>query len=210
MLNHKIEKAIEHLSKNDYVLSRLIKNFGTCNLLPHKKYFFALLRAITGQQLSMRAAAAIDKKFMSYFNHTPTPEQILNSSDSELRALGLSNAKVKYVKDLSAKILSGEVNLKGISNKSDEEIISQLTKVKGIGIWTVHMFLIFTLGRLNVLPYSDLGIRKAVMLNYGLKKLPDEKKVIKVARENKWHPYCTIASIYLWKSLDNQFESLLK
>ncbi|MEJ5351515.1 MAG: hypothetical protein WHS65_07990 [Melioribacteraceae bacterium] len=207
MLNNEITKAIEYLSKNDNVLSRLIKNYGTCKIEPHKKYFFALLRAITGQQLSMYAAASIEKKLMLYFNNKPTPELILQTSDENLRTIGLSNAKIKYIKDLSEKVLNKKITLRGISKMSDEEIINELTKVKGIGIWTVHMFLIFTLGRLNVLPYTDLGIRKAVMLNYGLKNLPDSNKVIKIAKEKNWHPYCTIASIYLWKSLNNQPES---
>lgn len=207
MLNKEITKAIEYLSKNDNVLSRLIKNYGTCKIEPHKKYFFALLRAITGQQLSMYAAASIEKKLMSYFNNKPTPELILQTSDENLRTIGLSNAKIKYIKDLSEKVINKKITLRGISKMSDEEIINELTKVKGIGIWTVHMFLIFTLGRLNVLPYTDLGIRKAVMLNYGLKNLPDSNKVIKIAKEKNWHPYCTVASIYLWKSLNNQPES---
>lgn len=207
MLNNEITKAIEYLSKNDNVLSRLIKNYGTCKIEPHKKYFFALLRAITGQQLSMYAAASIEKKLMSYFNNKPTPELILQTSDENLRTIGLSNAKIKYIKDLSEKVINKKITLRGISKMSDEEIINELTKVKGIGIWTVHMFLIFTLGRLNVLPYTDLGIRKAVMLNYGLKNLPDSIKVIKIAKEKNWHPYCTVASIYLWKSLNNQPES---
>ncbi len=203
MLNNNIEKAIRHLSKNDNVLSTLIKNFGTCKIVTHKKYFFALLRAITGQQLSMRVATAIDKKFMSYFKYKPTPELILSTSDKNLRDLGLSNSKVKYIKDLSKKIISKHITLKGISKRSDEEILNELTKVKGIGVWTVHMFLIFTLGRINVLPYTDLGIRKAIMLNYGLNELPDSEEVIKIAKEKKWAPYCTVASIYLWKSLNN-------
>jgi len=207
MLNNEITKAIKYLSKNDNVLSRLIKNYGTCKIEPHKKYFFALLRAITGQQLSMNAAASIEKKLMSYFNNKPTPELVLQTSDENLRTIGLSDAKIKYIKDLSEKVINKEITLRGISKMSDEEIINELTKVKGIGIWTVHMFLIFTLGRLNVLPYTDLGIRKAVMLNYGLKNLPDSNKVIKIAKEKNWHPYCTVASIYLWKSLNNQPES---
>lgn len=108
------------------------------------------------------------------------------------------------MKDLSQKILNKEISLKKIGLKSDDDIINELTKVKGIGVWTVHMFLIFTLGRINVLPYSDLGIRKGVMLNYGLKKLPDEKKILKMAKDNNWHPYCSIVSLYLWQSLDNK------
>lgn len=203
-MKFEILNGIEHLSKHDKVLSTLIKNYGICNLQPHKKYYNLLLRSIVGQQLSVTAADAIADRFFNYFNHKPKPENILKTPHEELRALGLSNAKVKYVKDLSQKIIDGEVKLKDFTSKTDEEIISELTVVKGIGVWTVHMFLIFTLARLNVLPYSDLGIRKGVMLNYGLKKLPDERKIFKIAKENNWNPYCSIVSLYLWQSLDNK------
>ena len=203
MQNAEINRAIKHLSKHDNTLSTIIKNIGIINLMPHKKYFNALLDAIIGQQLSMYAADKIAFRFMNLFNNNPLPEQILKAEDASLRAVGLSNAKVKYVKDLSEKILSREINLKGLSKKSDEEIILELIKVKGIGVWTSHMFLIFTLGRLNVLPYSDLGIRKAVMSNYNLKKLPDEKKIKSISTMNNWDPYCSVVSIYLWKSLNN-------
>ena len=203
-MKFEILNGIEHLSKHDKVLSTLIKNYGICNLQPHKKYYNLLLRSIVGQQLSVTAANAIGKKFFSYFNSKPTPEEILKTPHEQLRMLGLSNAKVKYVKDLSQKILDGKIKLKGFASKTDDEIINELTVVKGIGVWTVHMFLIFTLGRMNVLPYTDLGIRKGVMLNYGLKKLPDEKKIFKIAETNNWHPYCSIASLYLWQSLDNK------
>lgn len=203
MQNAEIKRAIKHISKHDNTLSTIIKNIGIINLTPHKKYFNALLDAIIGQQLSTSAADKIASRFMNLFNNKPVPEQILKAEDASLRAAGLSNAKVKYVKDLAEKILSREINLKWLSKKSDEEIIFELTKVKGIGVWTSHMFLIFTLGRLNVLPHSDLGVRKAVMLNYNLKKLPDEKKIRSISKKNNWNPYCSIVSLYLWRSLDN-------
>jgi len=199
---NKIANALKHLSKNDNTLSTLIKKIGTCNLQPRRKYFNLLVRSIVGQQLSVTAANAISKKFFDYFNQKPTPEKLIKTSHEVLRSLGLSNAKARYVKDLSQKIIDGKVSLKNISRLSDEQIIEELTKVKGIGIWTAHMFLIFTLGRFNVLPYSDLGIRKAVMLNYGLRKLPNEKKIFKLSKENNWHPYCSVACLYLWESLD--------
>lgn len=210
MIKTSTEEAIEHLSKNDKVLSQLIKKFGTCNLQPHNQYFNSLLRSIIGQQLSVKAAASIYRRFIEYFNHKPRPEDLLQVEDRILRGFGLSNSKVKYVKDLSQKVISKEINIHRLSNKSDETIIAELTKVKGIGGWTAQMFLIFTLGRPDVLPVTDLGIRKAIMLNYGLKKLPDEKKINKIAVEKGWHPYCSIASLYLWKSLDSKFETIMK
>lgn len=202
MQNHELQTATDHLVKQDKVLSTIIKNIGIINLTPHTQYFNPLLRAIIGQQLSVQAASSIHKRFMKHFDNKPHPELILSTEDLTLRSLGLSNAKVKYVKDFSQKILSKEIRLEGLSKKSDEEIIEELTMVKGIGVWTVHMFLIFTLGRPNVLPFSDLGIRKAIMLNYGLRKLPDEKKIVRIAKKNNWHPHCSVASLYLWRSLE--------
>ena len=198
------ENGIKHLIKHDKILSTIIKKYGTRNLTPHRKYFNLLLGAIISQQLSVKAADSIQKRFMAYFKNNPRPDSVLATEDLTLRGFGLSNAKVKYVKNLSAKILSGEVKLRGIAKKTDSEIIAELTKVKGIGVWSAHMFLIFNLARMNILPTGDLGIRKAVMLNYCLKKMPTEEKVAKIAFMNNWHPYCTVASIYLWQSLDGK------
>ena len=205
MQNAEIKRAIKHLSQHDYTLSTIIKNIGIINLTSHRQYFNSLLDAIIGQQLSVSAADKISLRFFDLFDKKPLPEQILDTSDITLRSVGLSNAKVKYVKDLSSKILTKEINLNRLSKMSDEEIIAKLTIVKGIGVWTSHMFLIFTLGRLNILPFSDLGIRKAVMLNYRLRKLPNEKKIRSIAKKYNWDPYCSVVSRYLWKSLDNNF-----
>lgn len=202
MENIEIRNGILHLSKNDKSLAGIIKKAGRCTLRAHRNYYYSLLENIVGQQLSMRVAEVICARFMGYFKDTPTPEVILKTDDQILRGLGLSNAKVKYVKDLSQKLLDGEVSLKNINKKSDEEIIEELTKVKGIGIWTAHMFLIFTLCRMNVLPVGDLGIKRAIMLNYNLGQMPDEEIIREIARKNKWHPYNTLASWYLWKSLE--------
>ncbi|MCX6169729.1 MAG: hypothetical protein NTX65_10325 [Ignavibacteriales bacterium] len=210
MPKSEIALAVKHLSKHDKVLSTIIKNFGIINLTSHKKYFELLLCSIIGQQLSVYAAASIEKRFLNLFNNNPLPDLVLQTDDLVLRSVGLSNSKVKYVKDLSQKIISGELKLKGFSKMSDDEIIAELTKVKGIGIWTSHMFLIFTLGRLNVLPVGDLGIRKSIMVNYRLKKLPEDKTIHSIAKNNGWHPYCSVASLYLWRSLDTKGESQLK
>src|SRR3989339_1106006 len=205
MQNAEIKRAIKHLSQHDYTLSTIIKNIGIINLTPHRQYFNSLLDAIIGQQLSVSAADKISLRFFNLFDKKPLPEQVLETSDNILRSVGLSNAKVKYVKDLSWKITTKEIHLNKLIKMPDNEIIAELTKVKGIGVWTSHMFLIFTLGRLNVLPFSDLGIRKAVMLNYRLRKLPDEKKIRSIAKKYNWDPYCSVVSRYLWKSLDNNF-----
>ncbi len=202
MSENEILTAITHLSKNDKVLSTIIKKYGTCNLRPHKQYFNDLLKAIIGQQLSIKAAAAIEKRFFDQFGIKPKPEHIVSTDNNIFRSIGISNAKTNYIKDLCRKYISGELNLKNLNKKNNEEIINELTKVKGIGIWSAHMFLIFTLGRLNILAYSDFGVRKAIMLNYRLRKLPDEKKVFQIAKKNNWSPFNSIACLYMWKTLD--------
>jgi DNA-3-methyladenine glycosylase II len=201
-----IENGINQIYTNDKRLAAIIDIAGTCNLLPKKDYYQAILRAIVGQQLSITVARVIIQRFMQYYKNKPLPETILVTPDETLRGLGLSYAKIKYIKDLSANIISGKIHFRGLHKKNDDLIITEFTKVKGIGIWTVQMFLMFTLGRLNVLPAGDLGIRKAIMKLYGLKKLPDEKKIISISKKNRWPPYNSIASWYLWRSIDMKNE----
>jgi DNA-3-methyladenine glycosylase II len=202
MISDQIEKGILHLSSNDPKLAGVIMKAGICTLRPRRNYFFWLLKAIISQQLSGLAAQSIISRFFNFYNGRPEAGLILETPDEILRTLGLSYQKIRYVKDLSQKLHSGEIKLKGISAASDEEIITILTRVTGIGIWTVHMFLIFNLNRLNVLPLNDLGIRKGVMKVYKLKELPDEKKIISISKRYNWSPYNSIASWYLWKSLE--------
>ncbi|MEW6652994.1 MAG: DNA-3-methyladenine glycosylase 2 family protein [Bacteroidota bacterium] len=204
MHKSEFEKGIKHLCKHDKILRDIIKNYGIRNLRSHRKYFNLLLNTIISQQLSTKAADAIQKRFMDFFSNNPQPELVLAADNSVLRGLGLSNAKVTYVKDLSQKVISKELKLAGISILTDDEVIAELTKVKGIGVWSAQMFLMFTLGRPNILPTGDLGIRKAVMLNYNLKKLPTEQRIEEAAKKNKWHPFCTIACLYMWRSLDGK------
>ena len=197
-----IENGIDHIYNNDKRLATVIDAAGGCDLKPKKDYYHALLRSIVGQQLSTVVADVIRERFFGYFDNKPLPEKIVSTPDQKLRNLGLSWAKVKYVKDLSQNIINKQVHFRGLNRMSDEDIISEFTKVKGIGAWTVHMFLIFTLGRLNVLPVSDLGIKRAAKLNYNLRKLPGEERLIKLSKQNGWAPYNSIASWYLWKSID--------
>ena len=208
MQNNEIAKALQHLSAKDKTLLRIIKKSPKCNLVPHRKYYLSLLKAIVGQQLSVASARAINTRFLHFYEGDPKPEKIINTKDEKLRELGLSFAKIKYVKDLSNKIMSKEISFRNINKKSDDQIIEELTKVKGVGVWTVHMFLMFTLGRINVLPSGDLGIKKAIMLNYGLKKMPTEEKVKQVAEKNNWSPYNSVAAWYLWRSLQMKPESI--
>jgi len=202
MNSNQIVKGIKHIYNNDVKIANIIDIVGECNLKPHKNYYYSLLKAIVGQQLSLKAASSINKRFFSYFNGKPSAQKILTAENLTLRNLGLSWAKVKYVKALSQKIIDKEISFRNINNKTNDEIIYELTKVKGIGIWTVHMFLIFTLGRLDVLPVKDLGLKNAVKIIYGLRKLPDENKIKTISKKNNWQPYHSIASWYLWKSLE--------
>jgi len=196
--------AVKHFLKNDVSIYSIINKHDPIFLKRRRNYFIHLCNSIIGQQLSVYSAKAIINNFLSFFKNKPTPESIMKTDISSLRSLGLSNAKAKYVKDLSNKLLNKEINLRGISEKSDSEILDELTKVKGIGSWTVHMFLIFVLGRKNILPSGDLGIKKAIMLNYHLKNLPTDKEVIRISKKKNWSPYNSYASLFLWKSIDGE------
>ncbi len=197
-----IENGITHIYKNDPSLAKIIDLSSICNLSPKRNHYLTFLRSIINQQLSTKSAAAIYQRFLTYYNNKPLPEKIKNTPAINLREVGLSNAKVSYVKDFSEKIISGEIHFRGLSKKSDAEIIEEFTKVKGIGEWTVQMFLIFNLCRLNVLPVKDQGIKRGAMITYRLRKIPDSKKLIQLSKKNKWAPYNSIASWYLWMALE--------
>ena len=202
MISREIENGIIHIYKNDPSLARIIDISSPCNLKPKRDHFRTILRSIINQQLSSAAAASIYKRLLIYYNFKLLPDKIINTGDSDLRTLGISNAKVRYIKDFSEKIIKGEIQFRGLNKKSDNEIIEEFTNVKGIGEWTVQMFLIFNLCRLNVLPVKDQGIKHGAMIVYDLKKLPDEKKLLKISVQNQWTPYNSIASWYLWMALE--------
>ncbi len=162
----------------------------------------ALARAIVGQQLSTKAAASIWSKLLDQFGgKTPTPEQLLRKRKETLRKAGLSNAKVEFLRDLAGRVKDGRVDLKGLRELSDEDIVAELVEVKGIGSWTAEMFLIFHLGRPDVVSVGDLGIRRAVQIAYGLDELPGPEEMERISDE--WRPHRTLACLYLWRSLDN-------
>jgi len=199
-----LKRAVKHLSYYDGTLKQIIKKVGFCRLKPHKKYFETLVDAIVSQQLSLRAADTIFGRFKLLFKDNgsfPSPEQIIAMDDIKLRGCGLSNAKVKYVKDLSIKAADGTIKLNKLGVLPDEEIISELIQVKGIGVWTAHMFLIFCLARLNVLPAGDLGFKNAVKKNYKLKKFPSEARIEEISKKFSWRPYRSVAAWYHWQSL---------
>ena len=160
----------------------------------------ALLRAIVGQQLSTKAARTIHRRVCEIFGGTtPSPEQLLEASEADLRGAGLSGRKVEYVRDLAAHVLSGELELDRLADLSDEEAIEEIVAVRGLGQWTAEMFLLFHLERPDVLSGGDLGIRKAVQVEYGLEEMPAPSRVLEIGEP--WRPHRSLASLYLWESL---------
>ncbi len=163
----------------------------------------ALLRSIVGQQLSTKAARTIYGRITDLFGGaTPTPAALLEADPDALRAAGLSRPKISYMRDLAARVESGDLEIDRLGELGDEEVAAQLTAVKGLGQWTVDMFLIFHLGRPDILPVGDLGIRRAVERAYGLDGLPDAATLTRIAEP--WRPERSLASLYLWRSLDNE------
>lgn len=199
-----LKQAAEHLAKNDPKLAAVIEISGPCRIQPHTDQYGELVGSIVGQQLSSIAAGTIWRRVLDLFEgKMPTPEQLIKIDDQKLRDVGLSWAKVRYVKDLAQHILDGRLDLDHISTMPNEQIIEQLTAVKGLGEWSAHMFMIFGLGRLDILPTGDLGVRKAVMNLYGLSEMPDPALMVTIANKHNWHPYESVAAWYCWQSLDN-------
>ncbi len=201
-----LRTAEKHLARRDPMLRQFIKQHGECRLQKHQRHFETLVNSIVSQQLSTKAAATIFQRFVALYAPAkfPKPEQIAATPDETLRGVGLSGQKLSYIKDLAAKVHDGSVHLQRITQMSDDEIIAELTLVKGIGVWTVQMFLIFSLGRLDVLPVGDLGIKMAIQRAYQLAEMPKPAAIEAIADQNKWHPYCSVASWYLWRSLENK------
>ena len=199
-----LQIASDHLSQNDPVLAPIIATSGLAEFLPHTDYYGALVNSIIGQQLSVKAAAAIKQRFRSLFNgQLPKPQQILAISVDELRAVGFSSAKANYVRDLAEHVIDGRVSFDKLDSQSNEEIISELTDVKGIGVWTVQMFLMFCMGRLDILATGDLGVRNGIQMLYGLPAAPSPQQIIEISQQNHWHPYESVACWYVWRSLEN-------
>ncbi len=198
--------ATNHLSQHDKVLSEVIAKYGPCNIKPHQNYYKELVSSIISQQLSVKAAATIESRFLELFGDKssfPSPEEIIKKSIAEIRSAGLSNAKATYVHDLAEHIIEGKLKLYHLDNLSNEEVIAELTAVKGIGEWTAHMFLIFSIGRLDILATGDLGVKNGIKKLYELKDSPTVEDMQNIAEKNDWHPYESVACWYIWKSLDN-------
>ncbi len=200
-----LKRAAKHLSATDPVLTPIIERAGLCTITPHKNYYWELIDSIISQQLSVKAAATIERRFQDLFeDEFPTPEAILEKSVEELREAGLSNAKAVYIRDLAQHILDGKLEFQNFDDMDNATIIAELVAVKGIGEWTAHMFLMFCMGRLDVLPVGDLGIRNGIRKLYGLTDVPTPTEVTEIAVKNGWQPYESVASWYVWQSLDNE------
>ena len=201
-----LHAATRALARRDAVLRPVIKKYGACRIEKHTRYFETMVGSIISQQLSTKAAATIQARFVALYPSAKRldPERIAATPATELRAVGLSLQKAGYIKDLAAKTHDGTLRFNGLAKMSDDEVIEMLTQVKGIGVWTAHMFLIFSLGRLNVLPVGDLGVRKGIQNLYHLERLPDAAEIEAIADVNNWSPYASVASWYLWRSLENK------
>ena len=200
-------KALAALAKSDDVMAGLVAEHGELDRDERRRgrpadAYGALLRSIVGQQLSTKAARTIYARLTEVFGgRAPTPRELLDVDPELIRAAGLSRAKVAYLRDLAEHIEDGELDLELLPELDDEDISAQLTAIKGLGQWTVDMFLIFHLGRPDVLPVGDLGIRRAVQLGYGLAELPTPSELEAIAEP--WRPHRSLACLYLWSSLDN-------
>jgi DNA-3-methyladenine glycosylase II len=197
-------KARRLLSRRDPVIGDLIRRHGPCGLADaqHEDAFTALTHSIISQQLSTRAAATIARRFDALFGGVPTPGALALVDDAQLRAVGLSSQKIRYMRDLCSRVRDGSLTLEKVNELPDEDVIQSLTQIKGIGRWTAEMFLMFRLHRPDVLPVDDLGILKAVQRAYGLRKLPRAERLTKIGEP--WRPYRSVACWYLWASLENK------
>ena len=199
-----LRKADAHLREADPVLAALIDQFGPYTPRPGRDPYSALVRAILFQQLAGAAARAIDRKWRALYGedgHTPSPAEVLGTSDEQFRSAGVSRQKAGYLRDLAQHIVDDRLDFAAIGRLPDAEVIARLIDVHGIGEWTAHMFLMFTLHRPDVLPTGDLGVRNAIMRAYGLETPPKPAEMQAIAEP--WRPYRTRACLYLWRSLDN-------
>jgi DNA-3-methyladenine glycosylase II len=195
-----MRKAIHHLKKSYPVLSAIIERVGPCRMEFGPPEFHSLAEAIVYQQLNGKAAVTIFKRFAALAGDPVTAEGILKLTDAQMRTVGLSKQKTSYLKDMAERAARGELDFKRLPQMTDAEVIEHLTQVKGVGVWTAHMFLMFTLRRPNVLPTGDYGVQVAIKKHYKKRKLPKPVQMEKIARA--WEPYRSVACWYLWRSLD--------
>ena len=199
-----MKRALEHLKQADPVLAKVIARVGPMKMQRTPPTFHFVVRSIAFQQLHRNAATTIFNRLVAAAGDeaTLTPEAVLKLSTQRMRKCGLSRQKLSYIRDLARRTRDGEIDFAKLPHLSDAEVIERLTRVKGIGVWSAQMFLLFTLRRPDVLPSTDFGIQNAIRQAYGKRKLPKPQHVEKLGRA--WHPYCSVASWYLWRSLDTE------
>jgi DNA-3-methyladenine glycosylase II len=195
-----MRKAINHLKKSDPILAAIIERVGPCRMEFGLPEFHSLAEAIVYQQLNGKAAVTIFRRFTALAGEPVVPEGILKLTDAQLRSVGLSKQKSSYLKDMAGRTARGELDFTRLPEMTDDEVITHLTQVKGVGVWTAHMFLMFTLKRPNVLPTGDYGIQMAIKKSYKKRKMPKPEVMAKIAKA--WEPYRSVACWYLWRSLD--------
>jgi DNA-3-methyladenine glycosylase II len=195
-----MRKAINHLKKSDPVMREIIERVGPCRMEFGEPVFHSLAEAIVYQQLNGKAAVTIFNRFTALAGDPVVPEGIAKLSAEQMRSVGLSKQKSSYLRDMAERAIRGELSFTRLPEMTDEEVIEHLTQVKGVGVWTAHMFLMFTLKRPNVLPTGDFGIQMAIKKHYNKRKMPKPMQMEKIAKP--WEPYRSIACWYLWRSLD--------
>ncbi len=195
-----MRSAVRHLKKADPILASIIERVGPCRMEFGPPEFHSLAEAIVYQQLNGKAAVTIFKRFTALSGDPVTPQGILKLTDAQLRSVGLSKQKSSYLKDMAEKAARGELDFSRLPEMSDDGVIKHLTQVKGVGVWTAHMFLMFTLRRPDVLPTGDYGIQVAMKKHYKKRKLPKPDQMMKIAK--RWEPHRSVACWYLWRSLD--------
>jgi DNA-3-methyladenine glycosylase II len=193
-------KAINHLKKSDPIMAAIIEQIGPCRFQYAEPTFHRLAESILYQQLNGKAAATIFDRFTALAGDPLTPKGILKLSDTQMRGVGLSRQKTAYLRDLAEKTQAGLMEFERMAEMSEEEVIAHLTQVKGIGVWTAHMFLMFSLRRPDILPVGDYGIQAAIKKHYKKRKWPKAVVMEKIAKP--WVPYRSVACWYLWRSLD--------
>jgi len=199
-----MKRALSHLQQADPVMAAIIERIGPLKMRYREPSFDAMARSIVFQQLHGKAAASIFERVRcaclngdGQLGHALTPASLLALSEAQLRACGLSRQKLSYLRDLAQRTAAGEIDFARLPEMSDEDVIEHLTRVKGIGVWSAQMFLIFALRRLNVMPTADYGINVAIKRAYRKRQMPKPKQILKIARP--WQPYCSIACWYLWR-----------
>lgn len=195
-----MRKAINHLKKSDPVMRAIIERVGPCRMEFGEPVFHSLAEAIVYQQLNGKAAVTIFNRFTALAGDPVIPERIVKLTAEQMRSVGLSKQKSSYLRDMAERALRGELNFTRLPGMTDDEVIEHLTQVKGVGVWTAHMFLMFTLKRPNVLPTGDFGVQTAIKKHYNKRKMPKPLQMEKIAKP--WEPYRSIACWYLWRSLD--------